>query len=236
MGQLIAETLRLYGSRFLLALPLGIPLAAVNQIALSTGHSRESGSEIVVETGPSADGLILLLAAPAFSLAFAAACALTFRVVPSRRQAVWAVLVGTVAFAPAALFFPWFALASVAWLAIVGHVVPAIVKEGHGPLAALRRSVQLARADYVHALGGLAALVVLFGLTRIVMAQLLRSQADNTLRVAVGLADLVLSPLLYLGGALLFLNLAARVGLDREQRRAVREEAIRAMQTGPGRQ
>jgi hypothetical protein len=65
------------------------------------------------------------------------------------------------------------------------------------------------------------------------MGQLLRSQADNTLRAAVFLADLVLSPMLFFGGALLYLNLAARVGLDREQRRQARAEATGRLRARP---
>lgn len=230
VGQVVAETIRTYGERFLLAVPLGVPLMVADQIALATGRSSDDAVR-TVGGGSTSDVLTLVAASPAFSLGYAAACALVLRLRPSPARLALATVAGTVLFAPAAAFFPWFALVSVAWLALVGHTVPAIVAENLGPVAALRRSWQLARADYVHALGGLAALVVLFGLTRIVMAQLLKSQADNTLRVAVALADLVLSPLLYIGGVLIFVNLTARVGLDREARKSAREEAIAAMHT-----
>jgi hypothetical protein len=219
VGQLVAETIRLYGQRFLVALPLGLPLAVADQLSLE--HSR-SGRVAV-----------LMIAAPAFTCAYVAACALVLRTVPSSRVAAGALVSGTIAFLPAAFFSPWFALLSVAWLALAGHVVPAAIAESLGPMAASRRSFQLARADYVHAAGGLATLVILFGLTRVVMGQLLRSQADNTLRVAVFLADVVLSPMLFLGGALLYVNLAARVGLDREQRRRARAEAIGRLRARP---
>ena len=77
--------------------------------------------------------------------------------------------------------------------------------------AALRRAVELCRADYIHALGSLATLVIVFVLSRVALAFLLREQADNTIRVAVFIADLVVSPLLFLGGALLYFDQAARV-------------------------
>jgi uncharacterized membrane protein len=64
----------------------------------------------------------------------------------------------------------------------------------------------------VHALGSLATLVVVFALTRFVLVFLLREQADNTVRVAIFIADLVISPLLFLGAALLYFDQAARVG------------------------
>jgi hypothetical protein len=205
VGQLVAETLRLYGSRFLLALPLGSTVAAADQVALSQNQAGRVA--------------VLVVASPVFTLAYLAACALVFRVRPS--FATWAagLVAGTVAFLPAALFFPWFALVSILWLALVGHVVPAIVKEGIGPLRAFSRAVELARADYLHAAGGLATLVLVFGLTRIAMGGLLRSQADNTIRVSIFLADVVIAPILFLGGALLYLNLAARVGSPRRRRR-----------------
>jgi hypothetical protein len=45
-----------------------------------------------------------------------------------------------------------------------------------------------------------------------VLVFLLREQADNTVRVAIFIADLVISPLLFLGAALLYFDQAARVG------------------------
>ena len=72
----------------------------------------------------------------------------------------------------------------------------------------------------MHALGGLATLVIMFGLTRLMMGFVLRSQGDNTLRVSIFLADAVLGPILFLGGALLYFDLAARVGTTREERLA----------------
>ena len=64
--------------------------------------------------------------------------------------------------------------------------------------------------------------MLLFGLTRLAMGLFLREQADNTLRVAIFLADTVLGPILFLGGALLFIDLAARVGTTRSGRSAAR--------------
>lgn len=208
MGQLVAETIRLYGSRFFVALPLGVPLAVADLVALDLSTEGRV--------------LVLVTAAPFFTAAYVVACGLAYGHRPAPRQWVVAMVVGTLAFLPAAAVFPWFALAAVAWLALAGHVVPAAVKEGHGVVAAARRSLQVARADYVHAAGGLAALVLLFGLTRLALGLLLREQADNTIRVSVLLADVVLAPILFLGGALLYVNLAARVGREPTARRRTR--------------
>ena len=108
----------------------------------------------------------------------------------------------------------------------------AAIAEGRGPVDALRRSLEVARADYAHAVGGLATVVVLFYLTRILLEGLLRSQADNTIRVAVLLSDVVLSPMIMLGGALLFTNLVARVGVVRGERKRARAEAMAAARGG----
>jgi hypothetical protein len=76
---------------------------------------------------------------------------------------------------------------------------------------ALVRGRQLATADYAHALGSLAALVVVVGIAGNTLSALLHTQGDNGQRLAVFLSDLVLSPMLFLGGALLYLDQAARV-------------------------
>jgi hypothetical protein len=178
--------------------PLGLPVAIADALAVRT---------TIVE-----QILILVAATPAFTLAFAWASALAAEVRPRRATWVRALVLGSLAFLPAAFFFPWFALLSVAWLALVGLVVPAVMIEELPSRAAFGRAVELCRADYVHALGSLATLVIVFFLTRIVLAFLLREQADNAVRVAVFLADLVVSPLLFLGAALLYFDQAARVG------------------------
>jgi hypothetical protein len=74
----------------------------------------------------------------------------------------------------------------------------------------------------VHAAGSLATLVVLFFLTRLGLALLLESQADNTVRTAIFLSDAVLAPLLFIGGAILYVDQDARLRSRRE--RATRKE------------
>jgi hypothetical protein len=197
VGQVVAEAIRLYGRSIWLALPLGLPLAAADSLS----YERTVGERIA----------ILLAAAPFFTLAYTWASALAGDVRPPRATWLRAFLLGTLAFVPAAIFFPWFLLLSVAWLALVGLVVPVVMLEDAPARAAFGRAVALCRVDYVHALGSLATLVIVFVLTRIALAFLLREQADNTIRVAVFLADLVVSPLLYLGAALLYFDQKARL-------------------------
>jgi hypothetical protein len=104
-----------------------------------------------------------------------------------------------------------FALAGVAWFALIGLAVPAAMVEKLRFRDALVRGRQLGMADYVHALGSLAALVIVVGLAESTLTALLHSQGENGHRVALGLSDLVLSPMLFLGGALLYVDQAARV-------------------------
>lgn len=217
VGQLVAETLRLYGTRFLAVLPLGLPLAIADQF------TREVDRVKTAE--------ILAGMSPAFTAGYLVASVYAHGARPTWRQVLTAMVLGSIVFAIAAPLLAAWLLGGVAWLALAGHVVPAVVAEGRGPVDALRRSLAVARADYLHALGGLATLLVLFYLTRILLEGLLRSQADNTVRVAVLLSDVVLSPIILLGGALLFTNLASRIGVSRDDRKAAREKAMAEMRS-----
>jgi hypothetical protein len=207
----IAEAIKLYQAHFFAALGLGLPVAVVDQVI---------ASESVVERVA-----LLAAASPVFSLAFATASAIRQGDRPPARTWAIAVLVGVVTFLPAAFFFGWFVIAAILWLGLAGHAVPAVMAERIGVLAALRRTVELGRADYVHAAGSFATLALLFGLTRLALGLLLQNQADTAVRVAIFLADLVTSPMLFLGAAIVYVDLVARVGVSRDQRRKLRHAA-----------
>ena len=200
VGQVVAEAIKLYQGNVAAAFALGFPVAIVDQLI------ADRGLGVRIAT--------LVAASPAFSLAYAAAAAIRQGERPPLRTWLVAVAVGVVTFLPAAFLFGWFAIAAILWLGIAGHAVPAAMAERLGLVAALRRTVELGRADYVHAAGSLATLALLFGLTRLALGLLLSSQADATVRVSIFLADVVVSPLLYLGGAIVYVDLAARVGLS----------------------
>jgi hypothetical protein len=198
VGQLVAETVQVYRGSFFRALPLGLVVAAINQLTL--GLTRPTTA------------VVLVLAAPIFTASFVYASALVLQRRPTVRTVASALAVGTIVFLPGALLFPWFALASVLWFALIGLSVPAAVAEGTPFLASFRRGVELGRAGYMHAAGSLAALVIVFVLTRLFLALLLESQADNTVRTAIFLSDSILAPLLFLGAALLYVDQRARLG------------------------
>jgi hypothetical protein len=157
--------------------------------------------------------------APALTLAFVFASALVHGVRLTLRTTATALAVGLVVYLPFPLLDRLYILPGLALFALAGMAVPAAVVEGLGFRAALRRGIELGRADIVHALGGLATLVLVYGLTRYVLFLLLHTQSDQTLRVAGLLADLVLAPILFLGSALLYADQAARVDVDRTPRR-----------------
>jgi hypothetical protein len=154
------------------------------------------------------------------------------------RAWVSAIVSGTLVFLPAALVFPWFAVASVLWLALAGLSVPVAVLERASVVGALRRSVELARAGYLHGAGTFLTLAAVFALTRWALALVLESQADNATRTAIFLADTVVSPLLFLGGAIVYVDLDARLrsreaqGKDRKDRDADVSDAHDAHRKG----
>jgi hypothetical protein len=199
VGQLVAESLRLYGRRVWPSLSLGLAVAIVNQVS--------AGRSTLTQT------LVLAAAAPLMAAAYTGASALVGEVSLEAAVAAKAILVGAVVFVPAAFLSLLYVFPAVAWLALVGLVVPVLVIERLPVRAALRRAVALARADYVHAFGSLATLVLLFGLVKLTLVLLLRDLGDSGERVALGLADLVVSPLLFLGGALLYVDQAARAAV-----------------------
>jgi hypothetical protein len=195
VGQLVGEAIRLYGRRFWASLALGFSLATINQI--SAGHR------------PAFQVLVLVAGAPFLTVSYIGAFAIASSEPPHRR---WVALAaGTLVFVPAALLSLLYAFPAVVWLAFFGFVVPAAAVEDLPVRRLLRRSLELGRADVVHALGGLATFVLVFGLTRGVLILLLRNQSHIADRAAVFLADLVISPLLFLGAALLYYDQAARV-------------------------
>jgi hypothetical protein len=83
--------------------------------------------------------------------------------------------------------------------------------EDVGIRAAFARAWALARADFVHAVGSLFTLAVLVLLSQSVLVLVLRGFGGSGVTVALFLASVVLSPLLFIGTALLYVDQAARV-------------------------
>jgi hypothetical protein len=202
VGQLIAESIRAYGSDFWRLLPLGLPLALADQLNVH----QSSGVQIVV----------LWVMTPLFVAAYSWGCQ---RILEARPTRV-AIGVGVLIWLPFPALRAVFLLPGVAWLAFIGLAVPAAMVEKLGFRDALSRGRQLGTADYVHALGSLAALVVVVGVAANTLSALLHTQSDNGARAALFISDLVLSPLLFVGGALLYVDQLARIGARRPEPRS----------------
>jgi len=201
VGQLVAEAIKLYRARFWPSLARGVGPGLLGIAAAELdGPVRIA---VVVGLGP------LLLAS-----SYAGAVALVRPVRRGRYVAV-ALAVGYLAFLPVCVsrlwIFPGIYLLALAWLALIGLGVPAALVERRGYADALRRGVQLARADYVHALGSLATLAITIFLTGLVIFFALREGSGQALRIAAVLALVVLAPVFVLGAAVLYVDQEARV-------------------------
>jgi hypothetical protein len=219
VGQLVAETVRFYGQNFFRTLPLGLSVAALTQLTVAFGrrHPEPKGhppaQALHDPTSVLGGGIetTILVGALLLTMSYIVAIVLVTGTRPDGRRLVTAYSAGVLVFLPAPLLAQLIVLPAVLYLALFGWVVPAAVFEGLGFRASFQRSFRLARTDYVHAAGGLATLVIVFYVTRLMMALLLRTGAESTERVAAALSDLVLSPILFVGAALIYLDQAARL-------------------------
>jgi hypothetical protein len=197
VGQLVAESLRLYGRRFWPSLALGVPPAILNLLA------RVLDDTLLLVVVPLAGGLLL-------SLSYVGAVALASE---QSLAVTRAIAGGVLVFLPFPFFTAFFILPGLVWLAAFGLVVPVLALERIGFWLAFLRAYKLARADFVHTLGSLATLAILVFLTQSMLFFLLRGTSDQTLDIASFVAALVVSPLLFLGTALLYFDQAAREDL-----------------------
>lgn len=198
VGQLIAESVRFYGENFRRALAIGVPPAI---LAVVTAHVSRT---LAVILAPTLYGALL-------SAAFVYASKIVLDADAPRRRLLGAWLVGWAVFVPVTFLVIAFVLPALMWLAAVGLAVPALVAEPLSARESLGRGWRLARADYVHALGSLATLAIVVFLTQTVLVFLLRGAGGAALSTALFLANVVMSPLLFIGGAFLYLDQAARV-------------------------
>jgi hypothetical protein len=198
VGQLVAETIRLYQRRFWPSLALGVAPAA---LAVGGSFLDRPGQATLAIGG----GSLLL------SATYVRACVLTSTDHPTRDSILRAWVVGALVWLLVPVLILAFVLPAVAWLGLVGLAVPAAVHEGRSVRDSLRRGLQLGRADYVHSVGGLATLVIVVLVTQYLLILLLHAGSDQAIRIALFLANLVLSPILFLGAALLYFDQAARV-------------------------
>jgi hypothetical protein len=193
IGQLVAESIRFYGDHFWAVLALGLPFLAIDLLSL--------GQSVRAQT------VLAWILGPLVCAAFVRASCLM-----SSEEWSWSAFAAAViVYLPFPVLLRLYVLPGVFWFALFGLAVPAAVAEHLGVVPALRRGARLGRADLVHSLAGLATLCIVYGVCRFALLVLLHTQGDQAQKIAIVLADIVLSPLLYVGGALLYVDQAARV-------------------------
>ena len=203
VGQVVAESIKLYGASFFPSLALGIPAAVIVALAAWVHGAAQVAAILVVGSLLSAAALAraLRLAYPEAGGRFGPALA-----------------AGVVAFAPVlaarVVVFPGIYLLALVWLAATIFTAPAILVEGVPLRESFGRSLRLMRADAVHAVGALATLTIVIVVTALVLTFLLRGFGDQGIRIAALIALLVLTPLFFLGSAVLYADQAARVRVE----------------------
>jgi len=198
IGQLVAESIHFYGEHFRECLALGVPPALIAVVFANVPRTW------VLVLAPTLSGALI-------SATYAWACAVVLDARPPRQRLVAAWLLGWLVFAPAPFLVIAFVLPGLLWLAALGLVVPVVVYEEIPVRAALSRTGRLARADYEHAVGSLFTLAIVVVLSQSVLVFVLRGFGDAAGSVSLFLSSVVLSPLLFIGTALLYVDQAARV-------------------------
>jgi hypothetical protein len=212
VGQLIGDAIKLYGHRFWRGLGLGIPAAAFTIGASFLDGDVRVGYALVV--GPFALGL---------SYVWAVTLATDARDARGR-----ALLVGAVAFLPLAasrvFVFTGVYFVALAWFTLVGLAVPSVLVEGRGLRDAFQHGFRLARADFVHAFGTVAALAIVVIVSIFSLSLLLAGFGAQSVTVSAVMAVIVMSPLFFVGCALLYVDQKARLesGSPRRRRRDAR--------------
>ena len=195
VGQLVAETLKLYGRRFWASLALGVG-PAIAAIAVTVIH------------GWWALAIVLTFGVLVMTASYVRAVLIATGESVARRPLLTGVAAGCVVFLPVPFLYS-VVLPAVAWLALFGLAVPVALVEGLGFVASLRRGFQLARADLVHSIGSLATLGIVLLSDLDVLSSCSGAGARPRSR-SRPLSVRVISPVVVLGAALLYFDQAAR--------------------------
>jgi hypothetical protein len=210
LGEVLAETIRLYGERFWAALALGVVYtAAVAGAAVI--HAALYYVVFAFMVAAAYAGAARLAAGDSFGEAWAQV-AVRLPVV-----LVLALVVGL----PFVLATSYLLslLIGAAWIGLTGFAIPVAMLERQHESAslaarigyALERAITLARVEVVHAAGVAAALVLLYLLLERVLAGALVGYGENSRTIAGLLAQLVLAPFFFFGLAILYFEQKARL-------------------------
>lgn len=213
LGELLSETVRIYTQRPWAALGIGLV---------------EGGAYLLAALTP--DLLDVLVIALAFTAIFGAAARLvsgdSFGEAWAQvgvRAPVLLVLTFVVA-VPTVISLTYLFLFVVAalWVALMGFSIPVAMLERDPDVTnafdriafSLLRSLRLARAEYLHALGVVAALILVYLVLGIGLAVGLVGFADNGRMIAAALVQIVLAPFFFIGLSVLYYEQRARAAVS----------------------
>jgi hypothetical protein len=213
LGELLAETVRIYGDRIRAAIGLGLVYAGT---LLGAGVLNVAVYYVVTAIMfTMASGVaVRLVAGDTFREAWAQVL-VRFPVV-----LFLAAVVG-LPFALAGYLSLLFILVAF-WLGLTAFAVPAAMVEqtrasgGTFQIVtyALERTLALAKVDYLHATGVAAALLIVNVLFGVVLAIGLVGFADNGRVIAIALVQVVLAPFFFLGLAVLYFEQRTRAAVS----------------------
>jgi hypothetical protein len=196
--------MRLYGRRFWITLVLGLPPTLAGVVLAAVADSGASRAAVL--------SLAVAVGAPAVSVSYVGAVVIASGMHPPARTLLAAFLAGVLVLLPVPFLTTLLVLPALAWFALFGLAVPAVVVERLELTQALARALRLGRADFVHALGSLAAAAIVVFVSAGVLQFLLVQFGETASGIAAFIAILLLSPLLLLAAALLYFDQAARAG------------------------
>ena len=213
LGEILAETVRIYGNRIRAAIGLGLVyaggllLAAIVHVAvyyLVTAIMFTMASGVAVR----------LVAGDTFTEAWAQVL-VRFPVI-----LLLAAVVG-LPFALAGYLSLLFILVAF-WLGLTVFAVPAAMVEQTRASGgtyqvvtyALERTLALAKVDYLHATGVVAALLIVNVLFGVLLAGLLIGFADNATLIAIAIVQVVLAPFFFIGLSVLYFEQRARAAVS----------------------
>lgn len=213
LGELLAETIRIYGERLRAAIGLGLVYAAV-LLGAAIVHVALYYVVTALMFTMASGVAVRLVAGDTFREAWAQVL-VRFPVV-----LLLAAVVG-LPFALAGYLSVLFILIAF-WLGLTAFAVPAaMVEQTRGSAGtlqtaayALERTIVLARLDYLHATGVVAALLIVNFVFGILLASLLVGFADNGRIVALAIVQVVLAPFFFLGLAVLYFEQRSRAAVS----------------------
>ena len=213
LGEILAETVSIYGSRLRAAISLGL-LYAGSLLLAGIVHVAVYYLVTAILFTMASGVAVRLVAGDTFTEAWAQVL-VRFPVI-----LLLAAVVG-LPFALAGFLSLLFILVAF-WLGLTVFAVPAVMVEqtraSGGPFQvvtyALERTLTLARVDYLHATGVVAALLIVNVLFGVLLAGLLIGFADNATTIAIALVQVVLAPFFFLGLSVLYFEQRARAAVS----------------------